>query len=364
MMGGLLENFPKSDGITDDDRPDGWRSRRRVFLLGKFLLAVGLLLLLYHWDIVRPSDLVRAAKDPVLLVVGGTLTIITIILPVIRWRILLASQGILLGFRDLFHIYYFSVACTPVLPGGVGGDAVRIGYIVRLVPDRKADAAFSVIVDRAIGMAGLVFVPCIAIVPFVPRAISGAYMELLLVAAVFGAAVVAAIFLGLIVARRPLGTLKRLRARFDNRVTRFLGFVLDTLALYLAAPRVVFITVLLSMLSWIFTVLVVAVVAWRLGFSTLSLWDLGVATPLTQLANILPITPGGIGVGEAAFDQLLGILSPAGQATRGFGSVFLVYRTLIILVTLPGLLTHLWFTAIPRCAIPPGGPISRDQDGD
>jgi uncharacterized membrane protein YbhN (UPF0104 family) len=69
--------------------------------------------------------------------------------------------------------------------------------------------------------------------------------------------------------------------------------------------------------------------------------DSGIAATLTQIANILPLTPCGIGIGEAAFDRILSLLTSSGVAV-GYGSIFLTFRVLGIVVTLPGVLGLLW----------------------
>ena len=61
------------------------------------------------------------------------------------------------------------------------------------------------------------------------------------------------------------------------------------------------------------------------------------AGPLVVLANSLPVSPGGIGVGESAAKALFALLGATGGA-----EVMLLLRLVGAVVALPGLLPVLW----------------------
>ena len=54
---------------------------------------------------------------------------------------------------------------------------------------------------------------------------------------------------------------------------------------------------------------------------------------IANIANTIPLTPGGLGIGEGAFDQVCRMLEskPSGAA---YGSIFLAFRTATIIVYL------------------------------
>jgi uncharacterized membrane protein YbhN (UPF0104 family) len=66
------------------------------------------------------------------------------------------------------------------------------------------------------------------------------------------------------------------------------------------------------------------------------IWQMSILIPLGFLANSLPLTPGGLGVGEAAFDQLFSMAGLTGGA-----EVLLGLRVLMIVIGLLGLLFYL-----------------------
>ena len=63
--------------------------------------------------------------------------------------------------------------------------------------------------------------------------------------------------------------------------------------------------------------------------------EIGLASLLSYLAKTLPVTLGGLGVGEAAFDQLCRLLN-ADKQLISYESVFLAARSLSIAVSLLG----------------------------
>jgi glycosyltransferase 2 family protein len=65
-----------------------------------------------------------------------------------RWRLFLSKQGINIPFTTVLLLSWAGQFFNSMLPGSIGGDAVKIVQICRLVPERKAAAAATVFVDR------------------------------------------------------------------------------------------------------------------------------------------------------------------------------------------------------------------------
>jgi uncharacterized membrane protein YbhN (UPF0104 family) len=62
------------------------------------------------------------------------------------------------------------------------------------------------------------------------------------------------------------------------------------------------------------------------------------AVPLTLIVNALPLTPSGIGVGEAAFDQICRWLEPT-PSGAAYSSIFFAFRVVSMLTCIPGLIS-------------------------
>lgn len=76
----------------------------------------------------------------------------------IRWRILMMTQGIKLGLFRVWQLVMIGMFYNLFLPGGTGGDLVKVFYAMKEAPKRKSAVFLSVIVDRVTGMVALIFV--------------------------------------------------------------------------------------------------------------------------------------------------------------------------------------------------------------
>jgi uncharacterized membrane protein YbhN (UPF0104 family) len=94
----------------------------------------------------------------------------------------------------------------------------------------------------------------------------------------------------------------------------------------------------LALLSQAITVTAVMVVGIALGADTLRPADYMLAVPVTLLANTLPITPNGLGIGEAAFDQICRWLATSPQHVP-YSNIFFAFRLLGLVASLSGLVS-------------------------
>ncbi|MDB6151119.1 MAG: hypothetical protein JWQ44_2567 [Chthoniobacter sp.] len=88
------------------------------------------------------------------LLVYGTIEI----LAGLRWQMLLRVQGIELSWTRLFALIFIGMFFNFLIPGGTGGDVVKVFYLLKETPGRRAQALLSVLVDRVIGVVSLAIV--------------------------------------------------------------------------------------------------------------------------------------------------------------------------------------------------------------
>jgi len=72
-----------------------------------------------------------------------------------RWRMLLAVHGVHLRFWRIFELTMIGQFFSAMGVGTTGGDVIKIFYAARAVPQRRAAVAFTIIVDRVIGLVAL-----------------------------------------------------------------------------------------------------------------------------------------------------------------------------------------------------------------
>jgi uncharacterized protein (TIRG00374 family) len=72
----------------------------------------------------------------------------------VRWRILMLASGVTIPFWILVRLHYMSFFFNTFMPGGAGGDIIKAVYVTRH-SEQKAEAATMVLIDRVVGLVGL-----------------------------------------------------------------------------------------------------------------------------------------------------------------------------------------------------------------
>ncbi len=95
--------------------------------------------------------------DPSWLVLGFLMYGVVELVAGWRWQILLRVQGIQLSWLRLWCLLLIGVFFNYFIPGGTGGDIVKIFYLLKETPGQRTVALLSVLVDRLIGLIALIF---------------------------------------------------------------------------------------------------------------------------------------------------------------------------------------------------------------
>ncbi len=134
--------------------------RQALIWILKIVVSGGLLyLLLSRVDTSRLWTLARSASVPWLLVALG-LYLLMVLISAWRWDVLLRAQHIAVPFGTLLNSYLVATFFNNFLPSNIGGDVVRIRDTAPHAGS-KTLATTIVLVDRGIGLMGLVFVAAV-----------------------------------------------------------------------------------------------------------------------------------------------------------------------------------------------------------
>lgn len=132
-------------------------TRRAVLWPLKIVVSVTLLyVLLARVDLGRLWETARTASVP-WLVAAVALYGLTVVVSAWRWDLLLRAQQVRVGFGGLLNSFLVATFFNNFLPSNIGGDVVRIRDTSRPAGS-KTLAATVVLVDRGVGLMGLVFV--------------------------------------------------------------------------------------------------------------------------------------------------------------------------------------------------------------
>jgi len=80
------------------------------------------------------------------------------VLSTVRWKILLAVQGINMTWLRTWQLFMIGMFFNLFMLGSTGGDVVKMFLTMREAPDKRGAALLSVFIDRVIGMMALILI--------------------------------------------------------------------------------------------------------------------------------------------------------------------------------------------------------------
>ncbi len=238
----------------------------------------------------------------------------TVYFTAVRLPVLLGAAGFSLGTREAVQLSLIGMFFGLFLPGSASGDAAKIYYTVsKQERGTRAELATIVLLDRAIAMWALFAMPFLAAPFFTSEVASSGVFQTLLVfcGVVFGAGtlVLAAVFFV------PIGWIDALRNVIRWELPWRIVLAVREFRRSLGAVAVAF---GLSVVAHSAAIATTAVVAAAVAPSSLKA-ELALVVPLGFVANAIPLTPGGLGVGELAFHRLFDSVGMTGGAEVAIG---------------------------------------------
>lgn len=272
-------------------------NRKQIVNILKILVSAGLLAVIFSSiDLQALLDVLRNA-NPAWLAAAVIMMLIGVVIRALRWQILLKAIGESVSLRELTAIYFIGFLFNNLLPSGLGGDAMRMVELNRHT-QRGSDTVTSVVVDRFIGLSALQAIALIALLTnwnAVPVGV--AYFTV-------------AIFLGSLIAgylliNQAIYLKLRRQVKLFCRITdiKFIGSLFESFQRYpLAAIGQSYLVAFLFNLTLI---VMYAFIGLALN-APVSLAQYAVIVPITSMLLLVPISFAGLGVREAAFQQLYG----------------------------------------------------------
>lgn len=299
-------------------------------------LAVTTVLMVWLWRMTDGSDLLRRlqAAHPGWVAAGLTLLMVQVVVAALRWRYTARQIGAGIEVGTAVREFYLALFLNQVLPGGLGGDAVRAWRHGRRSTaqdgGRMGPAIRAVVIERASGYLALGpgVLAGMALWPTLPGALPGMQIWLPLAGAVVLLA--AAVVLVLVLARRQGG----------GAIGRFLA---DSRRALLSrrtiGPQLGYTALLLTGLLAVFYCGAHAVGA------SLSVFHLLVLVPAVILSMSIPISMGGWGLREATAVALWTMAGLPGEEAL---AASIAYGLLNLLGSLPGALVLLHWQLTSR----------------
>ncbi len=123
------------------------------------VVTVGILIWIFH-DKTKRDQMWNSVKNASIawLVAGIAAYGLVELLAAARWQILLRVQGVHVSSFRLCGLLMIGIFFNQFMPGGTGGDVVKIYYLLKETPGKKPQAVLAALIDRLIGLVGLIFV--------------------------------------------------------------------------------------------------------------------------------------------------------------------------------------------------------------
>lgn len=304
----------------------------------KLIFAVVLIWWLVTRQDIQFSEL-KALLTPWVAIFSVSLVFISILISSERWRGILKSQGFILNRIQTFKMTMIGMFFNFAIPGGVGGDVVKGFYIVRNHPENKMKAAMTLLIDRVFGLFSMVVLALLVLVFSYQTVLSSPELYNIFYT-------LSLIFLAMFLFWCFAFSRRLHRYKIVPRLVFFLPGrkkllrLYETLALYRDKKTSFFIAVFQSLVAQSLSVLFCVYVGHTLGYN-IPLATYFFAVPVGFMITAIPISPAGVGVGQAAFFYLFEQVSP------GNGSVgplaITAYQIVNFLLALIGAYYYLTF---------------------
>lgn len=265
----------------------------------------------------------------------------------VRWWLLLRAQSIHIGTPATFRLHFLGLFYNNVMPSSVGGDLIKAWYVTKHT-EKRVEGALSVLIDRVVGLGGMVLMAIVTYLLFLrgrsmeagPDAGSGVGQSLgsFRGAILWFAAGITAVIVALLAYPRTRAVIRRIFSRIALRGVALLQRVRKAVAVYCSKP--------LTMLAALFLTLVgqsvVITAFWLLGR------NLGIAAeakyyfvifPISWVVAAIPVSVAGLGILEAGTVTLFTTLT--GATGESALALALCQRFVWVLTSLPGGGVHL-----------------------
>jgi uncharacterized protein (TIRG00374 family) len=310
--------------------------KKIFFILRLFVSIVILLYLVTLFDFGRVAEVTGRLRlscvwpAPLLVVLG-------LYFGGIRWSVLLRYFGVRLGMGEGFFCYLIGNFYGSVLPGVIGGDAVRIGICSMSKKRSAIDITVSVLIERICGILALLTVGTAAIVSL-PQGLKSALGPAVVMSVPLMAGVLLVVLSGsyVLFGRILPGWFK---SRFAGRggigetVLRMIDY---TNGIPVGGISLVFV---LSAVFQVSDILASFSLARAIHIDLPLMFFLAVF-PIVYILTVLPISLGGLGVREGVFVYLL---TRAGiQASDAVMVSLLIYLNRVLVNSSGAVLQIFW----------------------
>lgn len=276
-----------------------------VLTIGKLAIAAFLIRWLINSGQLDFAQLKLFQEDPWLLFATLFYFIVCIaILGTWRWKTLLHGAGYIITWKRAITLQLTGLFFSSVMPGAVGGDIIKVAYVIRDNPLKsKAQAMMTALLDRIVGLAGL-FLICWTMIILNVNTVKGftGFWPLLLL--ISGLSVGFILFFTAALYHYQGNDPFLAVFKWNIPGIHFIEKLYNALRVYRYARGSIAMSLVISLVTQGFCLLLFYYISCKvMGFCP-AFGKIAVIFPIGITTTAIPITPAGLGVGHVAFDQL------------------------------------------------------------
>jgi uncharacterized protein (TIRG00374 family) len=300
-----------------------------MFQILKYVIGIGLIVWLMSTGQIDLNSIVNLSYQS--LIMAMVFSFLSLSFATYRLKILLKTQHFKMGFREIYKLNMLGIFYSLFLPGGVSGDVLKGFHLLEYRNDHnsKTNIITTLFLDRYLGLYSMFVLASLVgfFTDFQSDKIE--YVKYIIFIMTFGLTIAPFFMYVIIKFLHDYHLLKK----FDYLYSKMIKVKLSVQKFI--KLELLLKSILLGIIGHILTILILWTISVDLGFM-IGLYNALIVSPIAFVVNLLPISPGGIGVGEKAFNELFYLYGVEGGATVFFISRFFMY--------LPGLYGAYIFT--------------------
>ncbi len=233
-----------------------------------------------------------------------------------RWRKIMRVQGIIVSFFQALQLTMVGFFFNFVIPGGVGGDVIKSYYIAKENPERRLRAVLTIAMDRLLGLFSMLLMAIAAMFLVLEKTLTQPVLFLIFKILLF-------IFVSFMVAWSLVFSKRIFDSGFVQKFliklpkSEFFLKIYSSFGEYRHQKLAFFKAIILSFLAQAISIFYFVYLGQHLGFAEIPLTTYFFAVPVGFMITAIPISPAGVGVGQAAFLFLFNTISSAAPNSVG-----------------------------------------------
>ena len=289
--------------------------KKLLIMLLKMLLVGSILVYLVQSGRLNFEKLMLFKDAPeILAMMIGVLVLVVVPMATFRWWLLLRAIGVQVKPKQIFILTWIGNFFNTTLPGAVTGDVVKGYYVIKAQQEEGRTRAFmTLLIDRFVGLFGLIVMAFLALVLNLELILSQERLHSLawMITVLFGGTVVF-YTIALFSFKEGRDPFIRLFQRLP--ATKISLKVYSAFKSYQHQKTTLLLTLLLAVGIHTIIALLFFQVAQLMGIEEMDLATQFFLMPIGLITVAIPLAPGGIGIGHAAFESLYQLAGFSGGA--------------------------------------------------